>query len=64
MVELVVAMVGSVQLRETLWELRLPPDRETGAGGGAFDPSAPTVMLTEADVVLRPALSVAFAVMT
>jgi hypothetical protein len=64
MVELVAAIAGSVQFRETLWEATAPLDKEMGTGGGALDPSAPMVMMAEAEVVDKPLLSVAFAVMT
>ena len=63
MVELVVPIVGSVQLRGTLAEVTLLLESEMGAGGGALEPSAPTVILTAAEVPVRPLLSVATAVM-
>ena len=64
MVELVVPMDGSVQLRLTLWDETSPADKETGTGGGALVPSPVTEIFTGAEVVDRPFASVAMAVMT
>ena len=62
MVVLVVDAPGCVQVRGTLAERAVPAEREIGAGGAVEAPSASTVTVTAAEVVLAPLLSVATAV--